>query len=186
MIDLNFLNGFFTERLILRKTIVRDALTLYNNIFNDYTYYKYYSPFYIDSFKTYQYIIDAVDNQNLVNNLISLTVCLKSTFEPIGIITIHTIDYQNKTCGLGYIISKRYSNYGYTTEAVKKTIEYILNFLNIHRIEAQIISTNIASIKVAQKCNFKYESTKKESCFLDGQFFNQEVYVIFNNKNHDN
>ncbi len=183
MNNFNILNGFFTDRLLLRKTIDSDALPLYDKIFNNYDYYKYYFSFYIDSFKTYQYIINTANKQNLGDNVLSLTVCLKDTFEPIGLITIHTIDYQNKSCGLGYIISKSYSNYGYTTEAVNRVLDYILNYLNIHRVEAQIISSNISSIEVAKKCHFKYESTRTESCFLDGQFYNQDVYVILNSNN---
>lgn len=62
-----------------------------------------------------------------------------------------------QSCHLGYKLDKDEINKGYTTEAVKKGIEIMFNEYKLHRIEANIMPRNTASLRVVEKLGFYNE-----------------------------
>lgn len=55
---------------------------------------------------------------------------------------------------IGYGISEKYQGYGYATEAVSALVDWALNQSYVYRIEAEAKESNIASIRVLEKCGF--------------------------------
>lgn len=64
-----------------------------------------------------------------------------------------------KSCGIGFKIDKANSGKGFMLEAMKKVIEYIFNELELCRIEATVMQSNSASIRLLEKLGFKQEGT---------------------------
>ena len=56
---------------------------------------------------------------------------------------------------IGYHIAKLYSKKGYATKAVQLFIQYIKKFTKICELYGVVLLSNIASIKVLNKCDFK-------------------------------
>ena len=61
---------------------------------------------------------------------------------------------ENGIIEIGYGINDGYENKGYTTEAVHAVVEWASTQENIKQIEAEAEESNIASIRVLEKCNF--------------------------------
>ncbi|WP_339308187.1 GNAT family N-acetyltransferase [Paenibacillus sp. FSL L8-0435] len=58
-----------------------------------------------------------------------------------------------------YGISKHYRNRGYTTQAVNAMTEYLFEHTNVEVLNAIALTTNQASNKVIQKCDFERGSS---------------------------
>ena len=58
------------------------------------------------------------------------------------------------SCFLGYKLDQDFLNRGYMTEAVRAAVDYAFGPLALHRVEANIMPHNQASLRVAEKCGF--------------------------------
>ena len=96
----------------------------------------------------------------------------------IGLVQLHTKDTLNNNCKIGYIISYKYNNRGYGKEAVTKVIDFVFNKLKFHRIDANIVVENEASIKLAESIGMHFESEREDSYNLRENYYNQKVYTI--------
>ncbi len=85
----------------------------------------------------------------------------------------------NNSATIGYWIGKEYRNKGYVSEATEAVISFLFTKWNIMRIEIQAEEKNIPSLKVIEKCGFKYEGTKRMAA-LNGhkQYGNSRMYSI--------
>ena len=84
------------------------------------------------------------------------------------------------SCFLGYRIDEQNANNGYMTEAVKRLKEYAFNDLKLHRIEANIMPHNIASLKVVEKNGFVDEGLSKKYLKINGRWEDHIHMVILN------
>lgn len=69
---------------------------------------------------------------------------------------------------LGYKLDRDHWSRGYMTEAVGKIVEFAFSDLLLHRIEANVMPGNNASLKVLEKNGFKYEGLSKEYLKING------------------
>ena len=87
-----------------------------------------------------------------------------------------------QSCFLGYKLDKDELNKGYMTEAVEKIVEIAFNNYGLHRIEANIMPRNIASIRVVEKLGFYNEGLAKKYIFLNGKWEDHIHMVLLNEK----
>ena len=73
--------------------------------------------------------------------------------EIIGSLSFKGIS-ENGIVEIGYGINDGYENKGYTTEAVRAVVEWASAQKNVKQIEAEAEESNMASIRVLEKCNF--------------------------------
>lgn len=66
------------------------------------------------------------------------------------------------SCFLGYKLDKDEVNKGIVTEALKKGIDIIFNEYKLHRLEANIMPKNKASLKVVEKLGFINEGISRK------------------------
>ena len=74
------------------------------------------------------------------------------------------------SCFLGYRMDEHKRNQGYMTEAVRAAIDYAFNILALHRIEANIMPHNIASLRVVEKLGFINEGLAKKYLKINGRW----------------
>ncbi|MCM3337564.1 GNAT family N-acetyltransferase [Paenibacillus sp. MER TA 81-3] len=84
------------------------------------------------------------------------------------------------SCYLGYRIDEQERNKGYMTEGIKHMIEFAFNILQLHRIEANIMPRNTASIKVVQKLGFHNEGAAKKYLKINGNWEDHVHMVLLN------
>lgn len=98
----------------------------------------------------------------------------------MGIVNLEVCS--NYACGvLGYSICEEFRNKGIATEAVKNLISYGFNYLKLHRIEASIILSNTSSEKVLLNNNMIYEGMKRQSLYIDNQWFDEKMFGLLKN-----
>lgn len=167
-----------TQRLILRKIVDTDAEMLYNNIYNNFEYYKFYYQIPFNSFEDYKPLVEKYKEYYANGNYFKWGVVLKETNEIIGLVQFHTKDLMNKSCKIGYIIGYNYNKKGYAHEAAKAILEFGFNKIGFHRIDAYVVSENIKSIKLAESLGMHFESIRQDGYKLGDKYYNQNIYTI--------
>jgi ribosomal-protein-alanine N-acetyltransferase len=110
-------------------------------------------------------LITSIEEANSSNRrLYFLRIENKTTKEYIGEIgyTVKKDTQFGKIVDMGYFIKEKYWGRGYTTEALKKVIEYAFEMDNVYRISTCCIKENIGSEKVMIKCGMTKEAEYKE------------------------
>ena len=73
-----------------------------------------------------------------------------------------------RSCFLAYKMDKDLLRQGYASEAVLAVVELAFQGLNLHRIEANILPRNAASLALARKCGFKEEGLSPKYLCING------------------
>lgn len=93
-----------------------------------------------------------------------------------GSIDLHHLSAENRSCEIGYWLSKDFVGKGIATRAASKITEYAFDEIDMHRVMIQAASKNKASCKVAERLDFVHEGTQRESQYLDGEYYDTEIY----------
>ena len=67
---------------------------------------------------------------------------------------VQAVPMKDSTWEIGYHTGDKYRNQGYATEAVRSFLPVIMKELNIHTISGNVLSENIASVRVMEHCGF--------------------------------
>ncbi|MCG8423248.1 MAG: GNAT family N-acetyltransferase [Proteobacteria bacterium] len=79
---------------------------------------------------------------------------------------------------MGYWVGKPYLRQGYATEGISLCVERAFTQLCLHRIEANIIPQNTASLATARKCGFHREGYSPRYLKIAGQWRDHERWAI--------
>ena len=71
---------------------------------------------------------------------------------------------------LGYSIDKEYEGKGYMKEAINLVLEYAKEYLDLHRIEASVLTTNERSKGVLSSCGFEEVGINKKYLYINGKW----------------
>ncbi|SDC90898.1 ribosomal-protein-alanine N-acetyltransferase [Paenibacillus sp. UNCCL117] len=74
------------------------------------------------------------------------------------------------SCHLGYKMDQDELNRGYMTEALRKVIQIAFEELKLHRIEANVMPRNQASLQVVEKLGFVPEGLAKQYLKINGKW----------------
>jgi len=75
----------------------------------------------------------------------------------IGMVNYHHREARNQRLEIGYILAPAEQGHGLMSEAVAALVEYCLDDLAVHRIEALIHPDNAASIRLVERLGFRCE-----------------------------
>lgn len=95
----------------------------------------------------YQWAVVPKDNQN----------------EPVGSISVVSMDPQIQKAEIGYCIGRNWWHQGYTSEALQAVIDYLFASEGFNRVESRHDPNNPNSGKVMAKCGMKYEGTLRQA-----------------------
>lgn len=98
----------------------------------------------------------------------------------IGAVILTDIDYRNQTAEFHSKIatSKELRGKGYGTKATMALIDYAFMQLNLNCIYSHIISYNLASQRVKEKCGFKKDGVFRERVFKNGKYNDITVWSV--------
>lgn len=106
-------------------------------------------------------------------------LCLKETGEIIGQIGLGEICRGAfQSCYVGYWIGAEFAGQGLMTEAVGLTLRHAFEELGLHRVEANIVPRNRASIGLARKSGLRYEGTAKRYLRIAGRWEDHEHWAM--------
>ena len=96
----------------------------------------------------------------------------------IGEVGFKTIKWYNRKAEVSVILTKENQGKGYGTEATKAIMKYGFEKMNLHRIEAEVIAFNEASIKMVESLGFVKEGTLREGKYSYGKYWDIYRYGI--------
>lgn len=79
---------------------------------------------------------------------------------------------------LGYWVGMPYWGQGYATEAARLVIVYGYSALDLHRIQAFCLPSNVGSIRVVEKLGFRSEGTLRGYVRKWGNFEDRQVFGL--------
>lgn len=151
-----------TERLLLRRFVIEDALPMFKTWANDIdvTTYLTWQPHgnieaTTDILKTWIREYDDADTYNWA-------ITLKEEVKVIGSIGVMDISKAYDRCEVGYCIGKEYWGKGIMTEALSGVLNYLIKKVGFNRVQAYFHAENIASGRVMHKAGMKFEGRLRE------------------------
>lgn len=87
----------------------------------------------------------------------------------IGTIALNNVVWRAfLSCYLGYALDEAHQNQGLMTEAVSLITDFAFTELGLHRIEANVMPRNKASLRVLEKCGYKNEGLSPRYLAING------------------
>lgn len=100
----------------------------------------------------------------------------------IGLIDVFDFDVKNKRAGIGILIKDEANRYkGYGKEALDLLVNYCFKSLQLHQLYANVIETNVASLRLFENNGFKKIGLKEDWSFDGQQFSNEYMLQRINN-----
>jgi len=119
--------------------------------------------------------------------IVFLAIIEKDSDKHIGNIKLGPIDWIKRQATYGRMIGDKESwGKGYGSEAINLILKYGFERLNLHKICAGALSSNIASIKSNKKAGLKIEYTKKSEIFRNGKWVDMIGLSITENEYFNN
>ena len=176
-----------TARLCLKVIDESDAGFVLDFFERNRGFLRQWEPARPAEFFTYEY-----QRKGILNDLLSMRRGTKYQFwlfrkgESSGGRVIGSVCLNNivrgcfQSCFLGYRMDESEINRGYMTEALRRVIDFAFSQLGLHRIEANIIPRNLASLRVAQKLNFLEEGLARRYLHINGKWEDHLHMVLLN------
>jgi ribosomal-protein-alanine N-acetyltransferase len=181
---INMIN-LFTERLIIRDHRIEDLID-YHQLLSDEISMRYLPQIKTTTLEESKNdLLKSINEINSENRkLYFFQIENKHTKEYIGEIG-YTIEQETpvgKIVDLGYCIKAKYWNKGYTTEALKRIIDFAFLENNVYRIITGCLKENRGSERVMQKCGMIKEGEFKEYQLHENTLKDRVVYRLLKNE----
>ena len=152
-----------TERLILRRFKVDDAECMFNNWASDEEVIKYLSWPAHKSVEITKAYLEMVIKEYEKPTMYNWAIELKEIGEVIGSIGI--VQYENdiESVHIGYTLGKEWWNKGIMSEVFAEIIKFLMDQVEVNRIDARHDTKNPSSGKVMERCGLKYEGTLRQA-----------------------
>ncbi|MFZ6026192.1 MAG: GNAT family N-acetyltransferase [Chloroflexota bacterium] len=79
---------------------------------------------------------------------------------------------------MGYFMAEEHQGKGYTTEALQAVLGWLFTQTGVHRAEADITSTNVASRRVVEKLGFRQEGVWRKNWLWGGAWHDSVQYAL--------
>ena len=165
-----------TERLVLRRFTMEDAEEVFKNWGCDpevAKYVRWSTHQSIDDTKVY---LETV-MEKYKNNQFEWALSLKDTGELIGAM-VAFINEEDNRYEIGYNTARKHWRKGYTTEALKEVMKYLINDVGIKKFRCSHAKLNPASGAVMQKVGFKYVKDDSYEKFDKTAKYESKVYYL--------
>jgi len=115
-------------------------------------------------------------SRSKTDKLLGIFVCKKH----IGNILISSIDKNNLSCNLSYLIGKKeFWGIGIGGYVISEALNIIFNQLKLVKVSAGCYENNLASIRVLEKNNFLFEGRRKKQVNFEGKRLDVMIYGLF-------
>jgi diamine N-acetyltransferase len=116
-------------------------------------------------------------NDIFASNQLRLMITLH-TGETVGCVDLFDFDPKNKRAGLGVLIDPVFRSKGLAREALRLTISYGFDLLELHGFYAEVLSSNESSQRLFESTGFTKTGMKKEWLWTGDNFVDQIFYQI--------
>lgn len=134
---------------------------------------------------SFKYVSEAIEKewvkQKMMDNRkdIYLAICLKKNDRMIGYLSINGIDYINRSATAGgIVIDKEFQDGIIKYEAGVLSRELVFDHLNLNRLTAHCLTSNITSSLIMEATGYVKEGKKRQSIYKDGEYHDQFIYSL--------
>jgi RimJ/RimL family protein N-acetyltransferase len=103
-------------------------------------------------------------------------ICQNENFEDVGLFKINNIDWPNGCADIGYDTFEYYRCKGYGKRLLKAGVAFCFDVLNLRRLTAEILATNVGSLKCAAHAGFIQEGCKRAAVQKDGRWIDSLMF----------
>ena len=108
-------------------------------------------------------------------------IVLPQTQEVIGGLNLSRLEWGAKKAGLlSYWLSSTHHRQGYMREALETMVSYAFDELGLHRLEAEVMASNNASVRLLKNLGFAHEGRSYKSIKIVGKWQDHERYALLN------
>lgn len=160
------------ENVIIRNFTPDDAQELLEYYLRNRDHLKEFEPVRDNSFYTYEAQKEILlESYRQLMNGVGSDLGIYINGKLIGKAKISNIVYGVFKSGiLGYSIDKEYEGKGYMKESIRLVLEYAKEYLDLHRVEASVLTTNDRSKGVLLACGFEEVGVNKKYLFINGKW----------------
>lgn len=164
-----------SARACLRTLEPRDVADLFA-IFSDPEVMRYWSSPAWESETAATNLVESVHCATRAGTLYQWGVAQRETDRVIGTCTLAQIDRQNRRAEVGFALRRDSWGRGLMSEAVRSLIEFAVESLSLHRLEADVDPRNAASLRLLERLGFQREGYMRER-WLVGEEVNDTVFL---------
>lgn len=101
----------------------------------------------------------------------------------IGAIGLFEIDFDARSCEIGYSLGSRWWGKGYGTEAALAVKDFAFKQMGIHRIQGTCHPENSASENILKKIGMQFEGIMREAQRnRDGTYSDLKLYAVLSDE----
>lgn len=106
-------------------------------------------------------------------------ICRNSDLAILGYVGLNQIQLGAfRSCYMGYWMGQPFLRHGYASEGIELCLARAFTQLGLHRVEANIIPDNTASLGTARKCGFRKEGYSPRYLEIAGRWRDHERWAI--------
>ncbi|MBN2826757.1 MAG: GNAT family N-acetyltransferase [Tissierellales bacterium] len=151
-----------SDELILKK-IEHEDINAFFELCSDEVLFRYKPGSAKKNISTVDNMIDHYERDFHKKKIIFLGIYLKSKpMKLIGLGEIFDFDKNADVVTFGYTINRDYWGMGYATQYTQMLLEYLINTIEVNRVQAFVMPENEKSHKVLERCGFVKEGTIRQ------------------------
>lgn len=177
-------NTIRTERLVLKLPALLDVHAILNFVKRNRAFLQEWEPTHEDEYYTTEYQLSLMQDEIArIARGEAVKLWIYEGDEVIGSVALtNIIRGAFQSCYLGYRMDEKRQGQGYMTEALRPVIDLAFGQLDLHRIEANIMPRNAASLRVVEKQGFVNEGVSQKYLRINGKWEDHIHMVLLNQK----
>lgn len=164
-----------TERLILREILPADAEAVYR-VFSEPDVTRYYDLDTYDTVEQAGELVDFFDESFELERAIRWGITRKTDDTVIG--TCGYVWLRQYRGEIGYELARPFWRQGIMSEALDAILEFGFDQLELNRIEALVMTANVASAGLLVSLGFREEGILRQHDFFKGRFHDMRLFSI--------
>ena len=166
-----------TPRLLLRQMKSCDARDMYEYACQEQvTRYLLWEPHTsLDETRRY---LEMIQPRYRHGDFYDWALIFRSNSKMIGTCGFASIDLENRTGEVGYVLNPAYWGQGIAAEALRAALRFGFDTLKLNRIEARYMMPNVRSRRVMEKCGMTYEGCGRSLMFVKGAYRDVGICAI--------
>jgi len=167
---------FKTGRLLLRQFKESDLESVFRGL-SDPDVIKYYG-IHFETLEETKKQIEWFTELEKGETGIWWAVCSPDNSIFYGAVGLYYLNRVQKKAELGFWLIPEFWGRGIISESVPLVTDYGFEKMNLKRIEAEIETENIPSIRVIKKLQFVHQQTKKDCEIKNGKYSSLDLYTL--------
>lgn len=170
----------YTQRLILRQINAVDRAAIFR-IYSDPEVTRYNAIAQLNHISDAETLIESFQEQYRTRTAIWWGVTLKDKGTVIGTCGFHNwtrTGLYAHSANIGYGMARVYWRHGYTTEALRALISFGFSTMQLNRVQADIMTDNLPSIRLLEKLGFQAEGLLRERGFWKDEFHDLHHFAL--------